>query len=240
MHDYEYRAEVLDIAADGLTHFRIDLGFRVYSDQSLPLVDPPAIRPGDRVHLLIRHEDDGRVIARVRDPSLLGFPRLWQYPGTLVRVVDGDTLDARVTIYPGLAIEERFRLCRVCAPEIFGKQRDSPQYLRGVAARDYVIDRFRQSDGRMILHTSRRGKWRRWLAEVFVGESEVRLNDELLRAGLAVLWFQVPPKSSAPVREPILHDDDLRRELSTRATGAGLSPDEFVRRALDHYLRAGP
>ena len=109
MHDYEYRAEVLDIAADGLTHFRIDLGFRVYSDQSLPLVDPPAIRPGDRVHLLIRHEDDGRVIARVRDPSLLGFPRLWQYPGTLVRVVDGDTLDARVTIYPGLAIEERFR-----------------------------------------------------------------------------------------------------------------------------------
>lgn len=235
MHQYAYRAEVIDVRADGSADFRIDLGFRVYVNRVLTVVDPPQMSPGEQLHLLVTHEDDGGITTRVHDRSHWRSPRLWRYPGMLLRVIDGDTLDARVTIYPGIQIEERFRLCRICAPEIFGRRHDDPEYLRGIASRDFVIDRFRDAGGRMILSTSRRGKWRRWLAEVWVDGSALRLSDEIFRADHAVLWFQVPPKPPRSTHQPVLRDDALRREIMLRAHGAGLSVDELVRRAIDNY-----
>ncbi len=240
MHRYAYRADVVDVRADGSARFRIDLGFCLYVDRVLTVVDPPEMSPGDQLHLLVTHEDDGRVVVRVHDRSHWRSLRLWRYTGTLIRVIDGDTLDARVTIYPGIEIEERFRRCRICAPEIFCRRHDDPEYLRGIAARDFVIDRFRDTGGRMFLATSRRGKWRRWLAEVWLNGPTLRLRDQVFRAGHAVLWFQVPSKPPRSTHEPILRDDALRRQLTLHAHSAGLSADELVRRAIDHYLRSDP
>ncbi len=240
MHQYAYRAEVIDVRGDGSAGFRIDLGFRVYVNRVLSVVDPPPMSPGEELHLLVTHEDDGTVVVRVHDRSHWRLPPLWHYPGTLMRVIDGDTIDARVTIYPGIQIEERFRLSRICAPEIFCRRHDDPEYLRGIAARDFVIDRFRDAGGRMLLVTSRRGKWRRWIADVYVDGSTLRLSDQIFRAGHAVLWFQVPPKPPRSTSQPVLHDDGLRRQLTLHAKRVGLTADQLVSRALDHYLRSDP
>ena len=237
VHVYVYNAKVIDMEPAETVRFRLDLGFRVYIDRSLPLIGTPdELGAGDEVTLIVTAEEDGRIHARVYDSKRDGWPsHLWRYRARLVRVIDGDTFDARVWIYPDLAIEERFRLGRISTPEIFGIRRDDPAYIRGITARDYVVARFGEHDGWMVMHTSRRGKWRRWLAEVFVGDSTTRLNDELLREHLAVVWLRAPRRD--PAKGKLLDlSPELRDRIQANADRLGLPPTELVERALAVYL----
>lgn len=237
MHVYVCNAEVLDLESEERVRFRLDLGFRVYADRSLPLMEKPdGLGAGDEVPLIVTAEEDGRIHARLYDSARDGWtPRLWRYRARLIRVIDGDTFDARVSIYPDLVIDERFRLLRVNTPEIFGVRRDGPEYLRGIAARDYVAARFAEHDGRMTLSTSRRGRWRRWLAEVYVGDSTTRLSDELLREQHAVLWFRTPRREPSVGRLLGL-SQELRDHIRDSADRMGVPPAELVERAVSRYL----
>ena len=238
MHSYVYHAQVLDLESADAVRFRLDLGFRVYADQWLSLADrPDGLRAGDAVHLIVSEQMDGRILARVYNSARDGWPpHLWRYPGSLIRVIDGDTLDVRVTIYPGLAIEERFRLARINAPEMHGRRRDDPEYIRGVAARDYAVARLAEHDGQTTLHTSRRGKWRRWLAEVYVGDATTPLSDELLRERLAALWIREPRRPLRTNGAPLVVSPELRDRIVSNADRLHLPPEELLERALTRYL----
>jgi endonuclease YncB( thermonuclease family) len=61
------------------------------------------------------------------------LPRL-AYPAEVLRVVDGDTFDARVHLWPGLDITTRVRLRGVDAPEM--KARCNDERAQAEAARD--------------------------------------------------------------------------------------------------------
>jgi hypothetical protein len=37
----------------------------------------------------------------------------------------------------------------------------------------------------MIIETEKRGKWRRWLAKIYLKDADKTLNDELVEKGLA-------------------------------------------------------
>jgi micrococcal nuclease len=56
------------------------------------------------------------------------------HPVQVVRIVDGDTFDARVNVWPGIDISTRVRLRGIDAPEI--KARCSDEQARAQAARD--------------------------------------------------------------------------------------------------------
>jgi micrococcal nuclease len=56
------------------------------------------------------------------------------YPAEVVRVLDGDTFEARVRVWPGMEATTRVRLRGIDAPEM--KARCDDERVRAVAARD--------------------------------------------------------------------------------------------------------
>jgi micrococcal nuclease len=60
------------------------------------------------------------------------------YKAKLKRVVDGDTVDLIVDADFYISVHQRFRLKGIDTLEIFGVRKDSVQYKRGIAAKEYV------------------------------------------------------------------------------------------------------
>jgi len=109
---------------------------------------------------------------------------LFHYTAQVQSVYDGDT--CRVDIDLGLGIwirNEKLRLMRINAPEMTG-----PDKVRGEASRDFLRGLI---DGREIIIETvkdRRGKYGRYLAEIWIGQDGVwsNVNDALVAAGHAV------------------------------------------------------
>ena len=109
---------------------------------------------------------------------------LFHYTAWVQSVYDGDT--CRVDIDLGLGIwlrNEKLRLVRINAPEMTG-----PDKALGTASRDFLRELI---DGREIIIETlkdRRGKYGRYLAEIWIGQEGVwiNVNDALVAAGHAV------------------------------------------------------
>ena len=52
-------------------------------------------------------------------------------------------------------------------------------------AKGYVERRLNENGNEMVIETKKRGKWRRWLATVYLKDTSKTLNDELVENGLA-------------------------------------------------------
>jgi endonuclease YncB( thermonuclease family) len=61
------------------------------------------------------------------------FDPRFSYPAEVMRVIDGDTFEARVRVWPGIAIDTKVRLRGIDAPELHA--RCSSEYARAQAAR---------------------------------------------------------------------------------------------------------
>ena len=108
-----------------------------------------------------------------------------QYLCTVIRVVDGDTIDLRVDLGFRHFMNDRFRLWhpdgRFNTPEIRGAERQ-----RGLESKDFV-ESWVDSRGPIICchtHKDRRGKYGRWLADLVAPDGS-RLTEELLIRHLA-------------------------------------------------------
>lgn len=109
----------------------------------------------------------------------------YRYRATLERVVDGDTMDVRIDLGFYVTLRERVRLAEIDTPEIYSVSKDSEEYKKGIEAKEYVKRRLKENDNKLIIETEKRGKWRRWLATVYLDDSSQTLNEELVELGLA-------------------------------------------------------
>jgi micrococcal nuclease len=100
---------------------------------------------------------------------------------TLVRVVDGDTLDLDLDLGFSLVLRQRIRLFGVDTPEIH--TRDAAEKARGLEAQAYVSSWFQQP-GEVLVRTTKEEKYGRMLADCFRSGS-ASLCAELLARGLA-------------------------------------------------------
>lgn len=99
---------------------------------------------------------------------------VWATPG---RVVDGDTFEARVRIWPGLEAYETVRVLDVDTPEMKGPAREA-----GLAAKRFAEEWLRRGD--VEIRACKRDSFGRLLGTVTRhGEN---LAQELLRAGHGV------------------------------------------------------
>lgn len=109
---------------------------------------------------------------------------LYVYKAKIVRVVDGDTVDADVDLgFHTWRREERLRLARVNAPEPRGAGK-----VEGLKSKQWLKDRV---EGREVLIRTikdRKEKYGRYLVEIFF--EGVNINDELLAKGFAVRWVE--------------------------------------------------
>ncbi|MCQ3938435.1 MAG: hypothetical protein DPW18_15510 [Chloroflexi bacterium] len=116
---------------------------------------------------------------------------MFQYEAKLLQIVDGDTLKLQIDLGFNVHIIEVVRLVRINTPETVHFS------ARGIEdpARRYIEENCPVGTV-LVVDISRREKYGRWLAEVRFLPGEVdrvkilqnprNLNDELLRAGLAL------------------------------------------------------
>jgi micrococcal nuclease len=115
---------------------------------------------------------------------------MFQYDGTIIRVIDGDTIEVNIDLGFHIHHEIVLRLARIDAPEVVNMG------AAGIIspAKDYVMT-WCPAGSAFVVNITRAEKYGRWLAEVFFSPGETDrwkilasprcLNDELLRGGFA-------------------------------------------------------
>ncbi|MBN9049552.1 MAG: thermonuclease family protein [Rhizobiales bacterium] len=102
------------------------------------------------------------------------------HPADLVRVIDGDTLEARVHVWPGMTIATRVRLRGIDAPEL--RARCGREQMAAQAARDALAKLV--ADGRLSVSRIGPDKYGgRVVASVATAQGE-DVSAALLQAGL--------------------------------------------------------
>ncbi len=105
---------------------------------ALGFVVGAAVRPSLWLHAASSIEParaaarDGESVPAARTSSQRLDPRL-SYPADVLRVIDGDTFEARVRVWPGLDVDTKVRLRGIDAPELHARCAD--EYVKAEAAR---------------------------------------------------------------------------------------------------------
>ncbi len=106
----------------------------------LGFVAGEAVRPAfeaDRARVLARpaqRSEQGRPVS----PAAAALDPQTAYAAEVLRVIDGDTFDARVRVWPGLDVNTRVRLRNVDAPELHARCTD--ERVKAEAARAALQD----------------------------------------------------------------------------------------------------
>ena len=111
---------------------------------------------------------------------------MFEYHATVLKVVDGDTIDVMVDLGMGVHRKERLRFSRINAWETRGEHKE-----KGKLAKARVAELIPVGDKILIkTQKDKKGKYGRYIAEIFIldGVISVNLNDLLLNEGHAVVY----------------------------------------------------
>ena len=110
------------------------------------------------------------------------------YRATVLRVVDGDTIDVMLDLGFSVSLKERIRFYGINAPE--SRTRDADEKVRGLAAKAFVILWTEAHADEITIRTriDKRGKFGRILGEI-INAAGVCLNDLMIEQGHAVAYF---------------------------------------------------
>jgi len=130
---------------------------------------------------------------------------VFEYSARILRCVDSDTVDALVDLGMNVHVKERLRFLGVNCPETFGVRKDSDEYRAGIETKKWLISQLQPEWGdtlvdlvakgkaifdggnlpevRIRTHKDAKGKYGRYLAEVFVGDDTESINTKLIHMG---------------------------------------------------------
>ncbi|MEK9769351.1 MAG: thermonuclease family protein [Betaproteobacteria bacterium] len=106
---------------------------------------------------------------------------MYKYNAKLIRVIDGDTIDALIDLGFDVWIKKRIRLYGINTPET--RTRDLEEKKAGLAAEERLIALLWESGNEFVLESHGVGKYGRCLGVLFIGETNI--NTLLLSEGLA-------------------------------------------------------
>ena len=111
----------------------------------------------------------------------------YDYEGTVLEVIDGDTADIDVKLGFLITAHVRFRFYGINTPEIRGAEREE-----GLRSKQWVIDHCGPGT-KVIVRSHKTGKYGRWLGEIFLVDDagraiEPSINDQLVELGLAEVY----------------------------------------------------
>ena len=111
---------------------------------------------------------------------------LYKYKAKVDRVVDGDTMDVVIDLGFKITTNQRIRLAKINTPETYNVKKDSEEYQKGMAAKNYVIQRISENNSEILLETEKdTGKYGRYIGIIWLADKDITLNDELVKMGLA-------------------------------------------------------
>lgn len=118
---------------------------------------------------------------------------MYRYKATLIKIVDGDTVDAMIDCGFSTFKKERIRLHGINAPE--SRTRDKEEKKRGLAAKARLKELIKEGKNEFIVETKidKKGKFGRLLGTLYRDEtpargSAVSYNQMLINEGHAVAY----------------------------------------------------
>lgn len=108
--------------------------------------------------------------------------KLYKYNATLVKIVDGDTIDVKIDLGFHIYIVERLRFRGIDTPEM--NSTDPLERENATKAKNRVIELFTGVDVFQI-STFKSDKFGRYLADIYLPNQNNTLNQILLNEGLA-------------------------------------------------------
>jgi len=167
---------------DGKEIFRIDCGFKINTDIPPQTTFTP---------------DQSRVVRSVKENETYklhfykqGADKVYTYAARVIRVVDGDTIDACIDVGFGIGLSDRLRFKGIDSPEAeTAEGRQAGEFLEDYLARCPLI----------VIRSFKSEIYGRWLADVFAlpgaddpcqiaAEGEY-LNQVLLDEGMAMVYL---------------------------------------------------
>jgi len=103
---------------------------------------------------------------------------MYQYNAFVKNVIDGDTLEIDIDLGLYTWIHgEKIRLLGINTPEVFGEKKDSPEWILGNKASNFVKLILKEKD-KIIIETIRdkKEKYGRYLAVVYIKIAPKHLN----------------------------------------------------------------
>ncbi len=112
---------------------------------------------------------------------------MYQYKAKVDRVVDGDTMDLIIDLGFKITTNQRIRLAGIDTPETYNVKKESEEYKKGKAAKDFVEKRLAANNNEVVIETDKlTGKYGRYIGTIHLDDSEISLNEELVSKGYAV------------------------------------------------------
>jgi micrococcal nuclease len=116
---------------------------------------------------------------------------MYKYKCKLVRVIDGDTVDAMVDLGFDIWVKKRIRFTGIDTPEI--RTRNKEEKKRGLLAKARVVDVLAENENEFLLTSHGVGKYGRCLGELRVEKNYIRsekyhgkiINEMLVKEGWA-------------------------------------------------------
>ena len=108
---------------------------------------------------------------------------MYEYNAKVIRIYDADTITVETDLGFKISFTETIRLARINAPEIRGDERPE-----GLISKQRVVDLI--LDKWVIIKTNKdsKGKYGRYIADVYIENGSICLNDLLVVEGLAVYY----------------------------------------------------
>ena len=111
---------------------------------------------------------------------------MWTYRAKVIRVIDGDTVDVDVDLGFGIwQKNERVRIMGIDTPE--SRTRDLEEKFYGLESKKYLVDLLENETVTLVSHD--KGKFGRILGELFLGESNLSVNQIMIENYHAVPYF---------------------------------------------------
>ncbi len=111
---------------------------------------------------------------------------MYKYKVKVDRIVDGDTIDVIVDLGFKITTHQRIRLEGINTPETYNVKKNSEEYKKGMEAKNFVVRRIEANNYEAIIETEKyTGKFGRYIGVVWLADSSVSLNDELVNRGFA-------------------------------------------------------
>lgn len=113
---------------------------------------------------------------------------MFEYKATVIRVVDGDTLELELDLGFDTFRKEKVRLARVDTPEVYGVKKESAEYQKGQLASQFTKEWIEKTNGEIVVKTEKdkTGKYGRYIVEVFAGDGDSvgeNLQEAIIAAG---------------------------------------------------------
>lgn len=108
---------------------------------------------------------------------------MYEYKASLVRVIDGDTVELDIDLGMNVFVREKVRLAGIDTPETYGVKKESEEYKLGMAAKVRIHQLLYNAV--LVIQTTKdkKGKYGRYIVSIIANGQNV--GDILLKEGHA-------------------------------------------------------